>query len=215
MNTTISTIQLTSGEINLDSMTAQSRLANLGFTAQSLQEAITAHSVNEDAPALYVGTYAKYNAGSLCGMWVNLASFDSFSEFQNFCFAIHCDEDYPELMFQDFQGFPREFYSECGFNEKAFDKIKEIALLTESYGKQAVEDFFEHFVIEDLCNFEEFYCGEYDSEISFAESLAQEVFSEEQRESTMFQYFDYEAFARDLFFSDYYCGSNGFVFRRA
>ena len=51
----------------------------------------------------------KYNEGSLCGLWVNLASFDDYDEFINFCLAIHADESDPELMAQDYEMFPPDW----------------------------------------------------------------------------------------------------------
>lgn len=65
-----------------------------------------------DAPALYVGTYAKYNNGSIAGKWLKLTDYKTVQEFIQAAEALHKDEEVPELMFQDFENFPREFYSE-------------------------------------------------------------------------------------------------------
>lgn len=61
---------------------------------------------------IYVGTYAKYNAGSIKGAWLNLEDYSDRDSFLEACRELHNDEDDPELMFQDFEGFPRDFYSE-------------------------------------------------------------------------------------------------------
>ena len=77
--------------------------------------ALTAYIAHkQDTPALYVGTYAKYNAGDLAGAWIDLQACEDKETFFNVCRALHGDEDYPELMFQDFRRFPKELYSECG-----------------------------------------------------------------------------------------------------
>lgn len=62
-------------------------------------------------PRVYVGTYAKYNDGSIEGAWIDLEDHDA-DTFRDACLALHKDEADPELMFQDFEGFPRPFYGE-------------------------------------------------------------------------------------------------------
>jgi antirestriction protein len=65
----------------------------------------------ETSTAVYVGTFAKYNSGSIKGAWIKLEGHDA-ETFQAACLELHSDESDPELMFQDFEGFPRAFYSE-------------------------------------------------------------------------------------------------------
>lgn len=76
-----------------------------------------------DQPAIYCGTYKKYNEGSLFGAWLDLRTFDSYDEFIDVCKQLHADEEDPELMFQDYQCFPAEWYSESCMDEEVFDKI--------------------------------------------------------------------------------------------
>lgn len=71
-------------------------------------------------PRLYVGTYAKYNSGSLDGAWVSLEGHDKESFYEE-CRTLHKDEAEPEFMFQDFDGFPREFYGESGCEDGLWD----------------------------------------------------------------------------------------------
>jgi antirestriction protein len=66
---------------------------------------------NTDA-RLYVGTFAKYASGSIAGKWLTLADYDSRGEFLEACRELHADEADPELMFQDYEGFPRAWYFE-------------------------------------------------------------------------------------------------------
>ena len=63
-------------------------------------------------PKVYVGTYGKYNDGSLKGKWVSLGDFDSYDEFMEYCRKLHSDESDPEFMFQDTEDVPSAFYSE-------------------------------------------------------------------------------------------------------
>ena len=102
------------------------RLEELGYTPESLRKAIEEHEADyrEDNPSLYCGTYAKYNDGDLSGMWVDLSTFDSYDDFINFCKAFHADEYDPELMFQDYENFPREWYCESCMGEETWEPSK-------------------------------------------------------------------------------------------
>ena len=50
---------------------------------------------------VYVGTYGKYNNGSLDGDWLDLDKFNSYEEFLAACRQLHKDELDPEFMIQD------------------------------------------------------------------------------------------------------------------
>lgn len=73
---------------------------------------------------LYVGTYAKYNAGSIAGAWLNLSDYADREAFLAACAELHKDETDPELMFQDFEGFPKAYYSEGSVSEELFDWLE-------------------------------------------------------------------------------------------
>jgi len=57
-------------------------------------------------PSIYVGTYHKYNCGSIYGAWIDVLDYDDKAEFYAHCSTLHADEVDPELMFQDWEGFP-------------------------------------------------------------------------------------------------------------
>jgi antirestriction protein len=78
-------------------------------------------SIKGNEPSIYVGTYAKYNNGSIAGKWLVLSDFDSRDEFYEACKELHKDEADPEYMFQDYQGFPKAFYSESSVQEELWD----------------------------------------------------------------------------------------------
>lgn len=160
-------------------------------------------------PSVYCGTYAKYNEGSLYGLWLDLTSFDSYDEFIEVCNQLHADEVDPELMFQDFGGFPSCLYSESCMDEETFDKIIEYANLSENE-QEALDDYlsFHDFDIEEFkCR----YQGKWSSEIEFAEHIVNEFYDLDKM-GILAQYFDYEAYARDIFGSSYDRGDNGHVF---
>ena len=79
--------------------------------------------LNSLNPALYVGTYGKYNMGLLNGGWVDITTFGSGKEFIDYCITVlHKDEPDPELMFQDFQNFPKFLFSES-MSSQGIDEI--------------------------------------------------------------------------------------------
>ena len=205
-------MRLQFGELNITPR-VEERLQELDYTVQELQEAVADHKSHCDGePSVYVGTYGKYNEGSLCGLWIDLSSFSDYDEFINFCKAIHADEYDPELMAQDYEGFPRQWYNEGFMSEEDFDNIREYTELCDKHGNDAVDDYME---FEDsLDNFEEAYCGEWDSEEDFARHIVEECYNLEKMMGSLANYFDYEAFGRELFNWDYNMGANGHVFRR-
>jgi len=64
------------------------------------------------APRVYVGTYAKYTAGSLAGAWLDLDDFADAEDFSDACRQLHADEDDPEIMIQDREGCPSDWVQE-------------------------------------------------------------------------------------------------------
>ena len=191
------------------------RLADLGYTLESLQEAISEHEWkhDSDSPALYCGTYGKYNSGDLRGMWVNVSAFGSYEYFIDFCKAINADEEDPELMFQDFANIPDSLYHES-MGEEEFNNLLKYCDLCDEYNVLAVDDFLEFYSPEDLDRIPDSHVGVYDSRDDFAKEKAIEDFNPEKIMGDFADYFDYDAYARDLFLNDYKFGSHGTVFVR-
>ena len=79
---------------------------------------------SDNAVAVYVGTYGKYNDGSIEGKWMYPADYDTLDDFIDACMELHSDEKDPELMFQDAENLPDSLYSESDFSEEAFDFAK-------------------------------------------------------------------------------------------
>ena len=207
-------IKFTFGELKLTNEVVN-RLSSLGYTPESLKEEIKNHEQTNgsDSPALYCGTYGKYNSGNLRGMWVDLSTFDSYEDFLNFCLAIHADEDDPELMYQYHKNIHHALYRES-MGEEVFNNIKKYCELCEEYDIFAVYDFLEWFTPEYLDRMPDIYVGVYESEEDFAEELVNDCYNLDEMMGDLAGYFDYEAFARDLFINDYCIGSRGTVFSR-
>ncbi len=81
-------------------------------------------SFSSDGPGIYVGTYKKYNEGSIEGKWLNPEDYSDAEEFQKAAQELHDDEADPELMFQDFQGFPERYYGESHIQPELWDWLK-------------------------------------------------------------------------------------------
>lgn len=73
---------------------------------------------------VYCGTYAKYNDGNLFGKWLDLEDFADHDEFIDACKELHADEEDPELMYQDYEGFPASFYGESHIKPELWDWLE-------------------------------------------------------------------------------------------
>ena len=166
-------------------------------------------------PAVYVGTYHKYNCGSLFGMWLDLTTFASYEDFCEVCRFLHRDEEEPELMFQDMENFPDAWYNESGLDEDTFDLILQYADLDDDE-RRAFDAYIENKGsgrdAEVFDDFRDKYVGEFDSEEEFAEHIADECGMLDKVPESFKQYFNYQRLAADLFVSDYDF-FDGFVFR--
>ena len=162
---------------------------------------------------VYVGTYHKYNSGSLAGAWIDLEGHD-YNSFLEAARAIHSDESDPELMFQDFEGFPRKYYGESDLSE-AFAYLEQVAELSDDQ-REAFDIWCEDGNDPDIDGFFDAYVGYYDGH-NVAEDLGYQTAEEcgylEQMPEAIRCYFDAEAFGRDLLINDYW-ERDGYVFRR-
>lgn len=66
---------------------------------------------------IYVGTYAKYNGGSIFGEWLILSDYYDKEEFYEACRQLHADENDPEFMFQDHENIPEGLIGESWLSD--------------------------------------------------------------------------------------------------
>lgn len=163
---------------------------------------------------IYVGTYAKYNSGSIFGMWIDLESVSDAYEFFEVCRALHSDEADPEFMMQDYQGFPEELYHES----MSVDDVEKILAFVEldDNDREMLDDYCECYggdaTDTDMIDIaRERSMGKFDTFQEFADQCADEVLYCMNAPEFCTRYFDYESYARDLK-SDYSIGSNGYIF---
>ncbi|EBW2268484.1 antirestriction protein ArdA [Salmonella enterica] len=159
-------------------------------------------------PAVYVGTYHKYNCGSIFGKWFDLTDFDNRDDFYAACRELHQGESDPEFMFQDWEGIPSKFASECSIDWDFIDAYKQAV----EEGQAAAFVAWSEYTGEcDFDAFQDAYNGEAESEEDFAYSFVEDCGLLNSVPDTLRTYFDYEAYARDLFSSGYVF-HNGYVF---
>lgn len=163
---------------------------------------------------LYVGTYYKYNCGSIDGKWLNLDDYADKEEFLAACKEIHKDESDPEFMFQDWEGeeWEESLYSECSVPEDYWE-------IKEALDKSSIDgDIFNTWLrwscekpsVNNVSNAEEQYCGKYNSGEDYAYELYEEC-GYLKDDNPLKNYVDWEAVWRDMSFEGYF-EDNGYIF---
>lgn len=171
-----------------------------------------------DNCAVYCGTYAKYNSGSLFGKWLQLSDYPDYEELYQAMKELHKDENQPEFMFQDYES-PKFFINQGLISESYLSKdIYEIAEKINDSGLEF--EIIEAYVdcIGDYCkDVEELldkvsdsYSGEFNSDEDFTqEMLEQDGSIPENLPSYIF--IDWQKTAYNFMFD--YSSSNGHYFR--
>jgi antirestriction protein len=149
---------------------------------------------------IYVGTYHKYNCGSLEGKWVDLDQFSDLSEFYCFIRNLHSDEEDPEFMFQDYECpdliESMGLISECHISDSIYEVTEEIE--NSDYELEVLEACASCFdscatISELIDKVQNCYQGEYSSDIDFCQEQI-----EVPEELPNFIHIDWEGTARDF-----------------
>lgn len=143
---------------------------------------------------VYVGTYAKYNIGNLSGAWIDLSQYSDHDEFIDACKELHADESDPELMFQDFEGFPRRFYSESSIDASLWDEY----LNLDDDDRELIEVYSEITTDPtDIDDIRDRFAGRFDREIDWAYQEIDDGGYLSDASEFLARYFDYESFLND------------------
>lgn len=153
---------------------------------------------------IYVGTYAKYNNGSIEGKWLDLEDYSDKEEFYEACAELHEDEEDPEFMFQD--------YEEClGMVSESFIDEKIFELLQSDHDIEAIEAYMYCYGEWDEQRFEDAYVGEWKDDEDFAYDQAEQMGDIEKDVRWPYTCIDWASAARDLMWD--YTEHNGHYFR--
>lgn len=167
--------------------------------------------------SVYVGTYRKYNEGSLFGKWLKLSDYSDYDELLTAMKSLHADEDDPEFMYQDYEinpllenlGLVSESHISCDIYE-VWTNIQ-----NSDYDAEIVEAFIDCIgsydsIEEILEKVEDSYYGQYSSDEDFAQNLLIETDCI-PKNLPSYVYIDWERTARDIMMD--YSTSNGYYFR--
>jgi antirestriction protein len=144
-------------------------------------------------PRIYVGTYAKYNAGSITGKWLSLEDYSDKDAFLEACHKLHKDEADPEFMFQDYEGFPKSLYNESSIPDELWqwlelddDDRELLAVYQDNVDGDA-----------DIDRAREAFAGKFDSEADWAEQWLTDTGGLEGVPEHLRNYIDFAAYGRD------------------
>ena len=145
---------------------------------------------------IYVGTYYKYNCGSLHGAWVDLTQFEDYEQFIEFCKELHKEEIDAEFMIQDnvCDMVFADMIGEYGVNKRVFEAIQLYAELGD-YQQEILAAFMDASGLDFFEAIDKYEDSFITSEI---EEYAHELVQEYDIPEFVLFYFDYEKFTRDL-----------------
>ena len=150
---------------------------------------------------VYVGTYSKYNSGSLKGDWLDIEGYVDQEDFLTACAKLHEDEDDAEFMFQDQEGIPGCFFCESQIDKELWDMIKEADDLDEAI---AYVDYHNEW---DKGKFDESKRGKWGSDKEFIQDL---IDNTETIPEWLEGYIDWDAMTKE--YMDDFVESNGYYF---
>lgn len=151
-------------------------------------------------PRLYVGTYGKYNSGSLAGAWLDLEDYSDAEEFEAACQALHGPGEH-EFMFQDWEGIPEGMVSESHLAADVWEWLEmddEERELLAVYRAEVNQEG----TLEEA---QEAFRGRAESPADWAEEVLEESGVLAEVPKDLRGHIDFESYARDL-------GHNGMTF---
>jgi antirestriction protein len=152
----------------------------------------------------YVGTYAKYNEGSIAGAWIELEGFTDAEQFQAVCAELHKDESDPEIMIQDFEGFPKRYYSESGLSDDLFEY-----LALDQDDRQLMDAYLDAGFDGDLDDARDRYNGQFNNDVDFVQELLESC-GYIPKDLPHYIAIDWERTARNIMHD--YTSENGYYF---
>ncbi|MFO8827598.1 antirestriction protein ArdA [Legionella pneumophila] len=151
-----------------------------------------------DTPSIYVACLASYNNAILHGVWIDATQSENKIMEEIWEMLDNSTEpDAEEYAIHDYEGFGSIQIHEY----ETISNIVEYASFIQEHGELGLA-LLSYYSIDEAQTMLENCHGCFDSEVDFAEQLFDECYAH-QLPDNLLCYFDYEAFARDLFISNY------------
>lgn len=183
-----------------------------------------------DTPRVYITSLADYNAGELRGRWFELDQYGDADELREAIAEMlgEFDAEYgtddhggprEEWAVHDGESLPPGYDSEHIDFEQLYLDLEVMAKLKDEE-LEAFSDYFDDFptgqkdLADMLDSFRQNYQGKFDSERKYAEHEAEVRGLLKQMPESLHPYFDYTAYAKDLFSGGLWMSDKGHVFER-
>lgn len=154
-------------------------------------------------PMVYVGTYGKYNNGSINGGWLKIADYADKQEFYDAINELHADElaanGEIEPMFQDWQDIPDAWIGESWIADDAFVLFGSDSRYSDEQ-RSAIKAYIGTFRSTQNVDFDEIlekYKGTTDDKSAWFSVWLDETGFFESWPQTAINYFDYDSYQRD------------------
>lgn len=148
-------------------------------------------------------------------IWLDLCKFNDFAQFKAVVLDL-CGNN-ANVHFEDFRGIPNEMFEKFKVDaEECFDDFVQYEM-SDNETKRAYKHYLEYVSSYAYGCFEDFtekYQGYFATETEFAEHFVDEIGLLDGVDSNLAMYFDYAAYARDLFLNGDFVYCNGYVFSR-
>ena len=99
---------------------------------------------NKPKARIYVSDYGTYNNGEVGGQWIDIETMNA-KEMQEAVDSVLKENAGEEVMYQDYEGFPKEFYSESFID---FEKLADYLALYEHEQEQFDVCLYEGYSLE-------------------------------------------------------------------
>lgn len=158
-------------------------------------------ALSEDKPQIYVTCLASYNNGTSFGAWIDATS--DVEDIQAQIKQLLAKSSMPNA--EEFAIHSHSGFGSIGVGEyESIEEIHEKALFILEHGMLGAELMAYGGSLEYAKEaLEEYYMGEYESELDYASDLFDELYLHNLPKHVHF-YIDYELFQRDIFINDYF-----------
>lgn len=152
----------------------------------------------DDTPAIYAANLHAYNCGNLVGEWIAIEPGMDGDDIRGRIQAMLDRTGGEEYAIHDYNNLP----SSLG-EWPDLDTVAEIAHAISEHGYELIKGFVDYFDADQLGDFDDRYVGTYTNEEDFACEILSEQYNLDKMLGSLASYFDYEAYARDLFMGDF------------